>query len=184
MNLFVGDLEIGFWHIGLATLGILLSVLASGHAVLNKRDSRSAIAWVGFIWLVPLAGAVMYFILGVNRLRHKATLLRRNLERYHAQAVQLECLPEDVHCHLPELTGHLDMLAKAISRVVERPLLLGNKIDPLVNGDEAYPAMLEAIQQSRQTLSFVTYIFDRDEVGLAFAQALGDAVRSGVEVRD
>lgn len=183
MNLFVGDLEIGFWHIGLATLGILLSVLASGHAVLNKRDSRSAIAWVGFIWLVPLAGAVMYFILGVNRLRHKATLLRRNLERYHVQAVQLECLPEDVHCHLPELTGHLDMLAKAISRVVERPLLLGNRIDPLINGDEAYPAMLEAIQQSRQTLSFVTYIFDRDEVGLAFAQALGDAVRRGVEVR-
>ena len=110
MNRFVGDLEIGFWHIGLATLGILLSVLASGHAVLNKRDSRSAIAWVGFIWLVPLAGAVMYFILGVNRLRHKATLLRRNLERYHAQTAQLECLPEDVHCHLPELTGHLDML--------------------------------------------------------------------------
>ena len=62
MNQSVGNLEIEFWHIGLATLGILLSVFASGHAVLNKRDSRSAIAWVGFVWLVPLAGAVLYFI--------------------------------------------------------------------------------------------------------------------------
>jgi cardiolipin synthase len=125
----------------------------------------------------------LYFILGVNRIRHKATLLRRNLERYRTQVAQLECLSEDVHCHLPGLTGHLDMLARAVGRVVERPLLLGNRIDPLVNGDEAYPAMLEAIQQSRQTISFVTYIFDRDEVGLAFAHALGDAVRRGVEVR-
>jgi cardiolipin synthase len=43
--------------------------------------------------------------------------------------------------------------------------------------------MLEAIQQANQTVSFVTYIFDRDEVGMAFAHALGEAARRGVEVR-
>ena len=43
--------------------------------------------------------------------------------------------------------------------------------------------MLEAIQQARRTVSLCTYIFDRDEVGLAFARALGDATRRGVEVR-
>jgi cardiolipin synthase A/B len=53
----------------------------------------------------------------------------------------------------------------------------------LLNGDEAYPAMLEAIHNARQTVSFVTYIFDRDEVGMDFAHALGEAVRRGVEVR-
>ena len=58
-----------FWHIGVAILAVLLSILASGHAVLYKRDSRSVIAWVGFVWLVPLVGAVLYFIFGINRLR-------------------------------------------------------------------------------------------------------------------
>ena len=43
--------------------------------------------------------------------------------------------------------------------------------------------MLEAIGQARVTISFCTYIFDRDEVGLAFARALGEASRRGVEVR-
>jgi cardiolipin synthase len=43
--------------------------------------------------------------------------------------------------------------------------------------------MLQAIDQSRQTLSLATYIFDRDEIGLAFARALGAAVRRGVQVR-
>ena len=62
------------WHIVIAVLAVLLSVAASGHAVLFKRDSRAAIAWVGFVWLVPLVGAVLYFIFGVNRLRRQANL--------------------------------------------------------------------------------------------------------------
>jgi cardiolipin synthase A/B len=171
------------WHIAAIGLGLLLSVLATGHVVLNKRDSRAAIAWVGFIWLVPLVGAVLYFIFGVNHIRRKAALLRGNLEQYRAQAAQAECLPEELQSHLPDHGGHLKMLARVVRSVVERPLLPGNRIEPLVNGEEAYPAMLEAIQHARQTVSLVTYIFDRDEVGRAFAHALGEAVRRGVEVR-
>jgi len=183
MTMAVGSLAFGIWHVVAIGLGFLLSVLASGHAVLNKRDSRAAIAWVGFIWFVPLVGAVMYFLFGVNRIRHKAALLRKSLERYRDQAAQPECLPEELQRHLPGHAGHLQMLARVVGGMVERPLLSGNRIDPLVNGDEAYPAMLEAIQHARQTVSFVTYIFDRDEIGMAFARALGEAVRRGVEVR-
>src|SRR4051812_39971546 len=89
------------WHIGVAGLALLLSIIASGHAVLYKRDSRSAIAWVGFVWLVPLVGAVLYLIFGINRLRRQATVLRGDLERYRAQSLDTECSPEELHRHLP-----------------------------------------------------------------------------------
>ncbi len=164
-------------------LGVVLSLWATGHAVIYKRDSRAAIAWVGLIWLVPLAGATLYLIFGVNRIRHKAAQLRGNLERYRAQAAQAECLPEQVRRHLPDSGEHLGMLARVVEGVVGRPLLPGNRVEPLENGEEAYPAMLEAIRQARRTVSLLTYIFDRDEVGMAFAQALGEAARRGVEVR-
>jgi cardiolipin synthase len=183
MMMAFGNLVHDVWHITAVGLGLLLSVLAAGHVVLNKRDSRSAIAWVGFVLFVPIVGPVMYFIFGLNRIRHKAALLRRNLERYRAQAAQPECLPEELQRHLPYHGGHLKMLARVVGGVVERPLLPGNRIDPLVNGDEAYPAMLEAIQHASRTVSLVTYIFDRDEAGRAFARALGEAARRGVEVR-
>jgi cardiolipin synthase A/B len=171
------------WHIGLVALALLLAVVASGHVVLHNRDSRAAIAWFGFIWLVPVMGAMLYFIFGVNRLRHQAALLRSNLERHRAQLTGPECSPEELSLHLPGRAGHLDMLARLVGRVVDRPLLQGNRIEPLLNGDRAYPAMLEAIGQARKTVSLTTYIFDRDEAGLAFAQALGAAARRGVEVR-
>jgi cardiolipin synthase len=179
----VGGLALEAWHFIVAGLAFGLSVLASGHAVLYKRDSRSAIAWVGFIWLVPLGGGILYFIFGVNRIRRKAILIRSGLERYRVSEKMPECAPEQLHHHLPPHTGHLTMLARVVGEVVERPLVTGNRIEPLVNGDAAYPAMLEAIRQAKKTVSLETYIFDRDKVGVIFAKALGEAVRRGVEVR-
>src|SRR5262249_53438393 len=152
-------------------------------AVLYKRDSRSAIAWVGFVWMVPLVGAVLYFIFAVNRVRRRATSMRAGLSRYPSECSQPGCPPEDLHNHMPGPTGHLQMLARLVGGVVDQPLLTGNRIAPLHNGDEAFPQMIEAINQARRTLSMVTYIFDRDEAGMEFARALGEAVRRGVEVR-
>ncbi len=177
------NVAIHAWHIVLIFLASFLSIVASAHAILYKRDSRSAIAWVGFVWLVPLVGAFLYFIFGINRIRRQAILLRSDLERYRAHSPEAECPPRELHRHLPPHSGHLEMLARVVGEVVGRPLLPGNRVEPLLNGDEAFPAMLEAIRNARQTVSFVTYIFDRDEIGLAFAKAFGEATRRGVQVR-
>ncbi len=171
------------WHPVLTGFALLLSVVASAHVILYKRDSRSAIGWIGLVWLMPLVGAVVYLFFGVNRIRRQATSLRGNLERYRAQATEAACLPEELHRHLPDQAGHLEILARLVERVVERPLLPGNRIEPLVNGDAAYPAMLQAIRHARRSVALETYIFDRDKAGLAFARALGQAARRGVEVR-
>lgn len=171
------------WQIGIAGLALLMALVATGHAVLNKRDMRAAIAWIGFAWLLPLAGAVLYFVFGVNRLRHQAAWLRSKLERYRAEAAEAGCPPEELTRLLPDHAGHLSQLARLVGGVLDRSLLPGNRIEPLLNGEEAYPAMLAAIREARQTVSITTYIFDRDEVGLAFARALGEAARRGVEVR-
>lgn len=171
------------WHWLVFALTVVLAFLAAGHAVLYRRDSRAAVLWVGVILLVPLIGAALYFILGVNRIRRRAILLRRGLT--HISAVRI---PDNRHMGppatwLPAGADHLATLPRTVDQVAERPLLRGNRIVPLRNGDEAYPAMLEAIAGAKHSITLSTYIFDRDEAGLAFARALGDAVRRGVEVR-
>src|SRR5215470_5195134 len=90
-----------FWHYGVAGLTLLMSVLASGHALLYKRDSRAAVAWVGFVWLVPLVGAVLYFIFGVNRIQRRAISLRGQMEPYHATSHVTPCAAEALEEHLP-----------------------------------------------------------------------------------
>jgi cardiolipin synthase len=58
----------------------------------------------------------------------------------------------------------------------------GNAVRALQNGDEIFPAMLEAIRSAEHTITFETYIYWSGEVGRAFADALIDRARHGVAV--
>ena len=176
--------ELGkIWHWLVAALTLTLSLLASGHALLRKRDPRAAIGWIGFIWFVPLVGAVAYFIFGVNRVKRRAISLRGDQDRGTAETASGGVDPEQRTAALAQCHHQLPGLAHAVNTIATRPLLPGNRVELLVNGDAAYPAMLEAITGARETITLSTYIFDRDEAGLAFARALGEAVRRGLEVR-
>ena len=61
--------------------------------------------------------------------------------------------------------------------------ITGNKIDLLQNGDEFFPAMLEAIRSAKKTINFAAYIVKSDTVGHQFRDALCEKARGGVEVR-
>lgn len=168
------------WPYVAAGFSLLASVLASMHVLLNKRDPRAAALWLGFIWLLPVLGAVLYIALGVNRIRR------------HAQSLRVPHGPSDVPERLiPEAmgepqcweAGHMRMLAQVVDKVAGRPLLGGNRIQPLVNGDEAFPAMLAAIETATTSVSLASYIFDNDRSGDQFVTALQRAVGRGVQVR-
>jgi cardiolipin synthase len=52
----------------------------------------------------------------------------------------------------------------------------------LRNGDEIFPAMLEAIQQAKETVNFATYVYWTGSIAPQFAEALGERAAAGVEV--
>jgi cardiolipin synthase len=173
--------EIGYYVA--AALTVLLAIVASAHAILYKRDSRSAVAWVGLIWLVPAVGAVLYALLGVNRIRRRAVYIRSQSTRLSGSNLVSLGADRMLETVLGAGQSHLLTLARAGDRITRRPLTRGNAITPLVNGEEAYPAMLGAIDGAQRTLALSTYIFDRDEVGYRFVDALAGAVQRGVSVR-
>ena len=170
------------WQIVVGVLTILLNVIASGHAVLHKRDSRAAVGWVGVIWLAPIAGALAYALLGINRIRRKASE-RRAIQPLLLSGEFDSAARLSGGVSLRHQPVHLAALARLVDRVSGRPLTQGNEITPLVNGDEAYPAMVEAIESAQTSIVLATYIFDHDAAGHMFAAALGRAARRGVEVR-
>ena len=161
--------------IGLLAIAVfLLATLSAGHALLYKRDTRAVIAWVGLIVLVPLAGAILYWTFGVNRVRKRAIALRPQGTAPGAGGETLS-----VAAPPPRLAA----LARAGDRVGPFPVSAGNKIEVLENGDEAFPPMLAAIAAAEKSVALATYIFDNDAVGEQFADALIAAQKRGVEVR-
>ncbi|RYE34917.1 MAG: cardiolipin synthase B [Hyphomicrobiales bacterium] len=59
----------------------------------------------------------------------------------------------------------------------------GNKVETLVNGIRIFPAMLSAIREARQTISFETYIYWRGAIAEEFADALAAKAREGLSVK-
>jgi cardiolipin synthase len=62
------------------------------------------------------------------------------------------------------------------------PLVEGNKVEVLLNGDQIFPAMLKAIREAKKTITFETYIYWSESIGREFAAALAERARAGVKV--
>jgi cardiolipin synthase A/B len=59
----------------------------------------------------------------------------------------------------------------------------GNRADELINGDQFFPAMLEAVRNAQTSVTLETYIFWGGQIAGEFSQALADRARAGVKVR-
>ena len=156
-------------------LHVALALTTMVHALLRKEDPRSAWAWITAGWLFPLFGALFYAWFGVNRI-HKSA--RRRL----GEAPARESGDEEV----PNVPGRkLDVreLVRIGRSMAGRPLLPGNRVTPLYNGEQAYPDMLTAIASARETIWLESYIFDDGEVATQFVEALAGARKRGVQVR-
>lgn len=164
---------------------VLLAVVVSAHIVLTKEDVRAAIGWTGLVWLAPIFGSLLYLFFGINRIRRRAGRVRgRRLPRStppprDSALTAGDAASESVALAAPGLAA-LDTL---VGRVTHLPLAFGNTVEPLLNGDAAYPAMLAEIERATATVGMATYIFDRGESGDAFVDALACAVQRGVTVR-
>ncbi|MEX2181551.1 MAG: phospholipase D-like domain-containing protein [Gemmatimonadaceae bacterium] len=177
---FVRDLP-GWWPYGLGAIILALDLAASAHVILRKRDVRAAIGWVGLIWLVPAIGAFLYMLLGLNRIRTRATMLQRDRRRLQLATPSVTSIAR-IGTEAT-VAPALKPLARLGEQMSGRPLLTGNRVEVLQNGDEAYPAMLEAIEGARRSVALASFIFGDDRAGQPFIEALGRAVARGVEVR-
>jgi cardiolipin synthase len=164
------------------TLHVLVASFVSCHILLRKRETRSKIGWIGLVWLTPLLGSLLYLFLGINRIQRQATRIRRGMRRSGPSGDSI-CTSQQLREVLGPDHLHLLHLSRLVQKVTNRPLLAGNAIRVLHDGREAYPAMLEAIHEARKSVALSTYIFYDDPVGRRFVEALGKAVRRGVQVR-
>jgi cardiolipin synthase A/B len=75
-----------------------------------------------------------------------------------------------------------EAFGRSVGGLLAQPFLPGNRVSPLMNGDEIFPAMLEAIRHAKNTINFETYIYWSGRIGKKFAAALCERARAGVRV--
>jgi cardiolipin synthase A/B len=90
----------------------------------------------------------------------------------------------ELKAHVPHQVAADDPRFVALMNgLVGSNVLPGNHIQSLSNGDEIFPAMLEAIRSAQHTVNFETFIYWSGRIAKEFAEALAERARAGVEVR-
>lgn len=72
--------------------------------------------------------------------------------------------------------------ANSISHLLSAPLVPGNNVVELLNGDRAFEAMLRAIHGAQKTITLEQYLWASGQVTTRFVNALSDRARAGVKV--
>jgi cardiolipin synthase len=168
-----------YWVTITVILHISFSLVTSLHVLLFKENESTSLAWIGLVVLSPILGGLFYWLFGVNRIKRLAQkehppTLKQEFEQdllAQEQAVKFHQLPQSWHRAI--VAGYS---IHPVSHVAN------NMVEPLINGDIAYPQMIQSIQSAKRYIVLSSYIFDYDSLGQQFVTALAQAHQRGVIV--
>ena len=155
-----------FWTAFASIAFIAILVGLSVNAILSRREPGTTVAWIGLIWLSPILGPILYLILGINRVGRRAKQLR---SKDHLSIFERRSRIEFKRKVLREALGpeseHLVQISNISYELTNIPLTKSNRIEVLQDGEEAFPAMLAAIESATMSINLQSYIFDDDRAG-------------------
>ena len=76
-----------------------------------------------------------------------------------------------------------DVLRRRLEVTIGTPFTEGNRIDVLRNGDQIFPAMLEAIRAAQATVDLMTFVYWRGDIAHQMADAMSERAGAGLRVR-
>ncbi|WP_299262509.1 cardiolipin synthase [uncultured Psychrosphaera sp.] len=171
------------WVTLIVIFHISLSVLTSLHILLFKENEGTSLAWIGLVIFSPVIGSLFYWLFGINRIQRSAKKIHPQKLNDDLKQIKLhktEFKDQNTNFHNIPLNWHSAIIAG--HRIHPVNYLAGNKVESLINGDAAYPAMIQSINDAKHSIVLSSYIFDYDSLGRQFVSALGQAQKRGVAV--
>lgn len=167
---------------------ILIAVLVSAyvvglfnalHAVMQVRSPQSAIAWSISLITFPLIAIPLYWVFGKSRFRGYITPYSRSYVRYQ-QLVSYAYSSIAKFAVTP--APPFNSLAHLSQQLVGLPFTSGNNTQLLIDGQQTYSAMLEAINSAEHYILFQSYILRSDRIGNTFREVLIQKAQQGVRI--
>ncbi len=163
------------WVTIIVILHVSLSFFTSLHVLLFKENERTSLAWIGLVIFSPVIGSLFYWLFGINRIKRLA-------QKKHPKASKQYCRLSKKINKFNQLPKHWNSAIIAGYNIHPINYVADNRVEPLINGDVAYPSMIESIKNAKHHVVLSSYIFDYDSLGRQFVNALAEAHQRGVIV--
>lgn len=162
---------------------IVLAVIVK--IILDTDDSVKASAYILLVAVLPVAGIIVYFTVGLNY--RKKELYSRKLVLNKNQGAEVErFLNEYRHKADATLAKEYPRFYKINRLFPHVPLCFAtyeNEVALLQNGEEKFPELLASLKSAQHHIHVEYYIYENDKIGNEIADMLIEKANEGVQVR-
>ncbi len=177
--MFFHGFEVDTWLGLVAVAGLYaVGILHVLHALMHVRTSQGTIAWVIFLTTIPFLAIPLYWLLGRTRFSRNVGGRRENDERLGRLAQSMYERLRELEVDIPQ-DNAFERAARILGGL---PFTRGNRLEPLIDGDETFERIFSAISGAENYLCVNFFIVKNDTLGTRFQQALSERAQAGVRV--
>ena len=172
------------WYLIADGAYILLVVFVCFRILYDTHSSSKTLAYLLVTILVPGLGIIIYFAVGANyrknKLYSKKIISDNNLLAEIREKIAHES-EKTWNTGEPEVKRH-----KKLARMLlndNSPLTGDNEVKLLLNGEEKFPDVIQALKDAKHHIHIEYYIFENDTIGNIVKDILIQKAAEGVQVR-
>jgi cardiolipin synthase len=167
--------------------GIYLIILIAVclRIIYETHSTNKTLAYLLFCIFIPVVGIAFYLTFGINYWR---------IKKYNTKKDQAVSLLEQLKSTVPNFDessiGKVDKTAEDYAELASMlikdpgsPLTSNNNVQLLINGEQKFPALMQAIREAKHHVHVEYYIYEYDETGTALVNLLIEKAKQGVQVR-
>jgi cardiolipin synthase len=173
------------WALFADLLYVVMIIAICLHIIYSTPSTDKALAYVLVTIFLPVIGIAVYFAFGVNHRKQK--LYSKKIVRDKST---LETLRERITLETekawdtkePAIQKHKKLALYLLNDGLS-PLTGGNEVKLLINGENKFPEVIEALKNAKHHIHIQYYIFEDGEIADQIKDILIQKAREGVEVR-
>lgn len=173
------------WLILFEIAYVILIVAVCLRIIYDTNNTTKTIAYLLLVIFLPVAGIFIYFSFGINY--RKRQLYSKKLVSDEAMGKKISQSIRDYSHQTYQINEEQLADSKKISSLllhaIESPLTGGNAVKLLVNGEQKFPELMDALRQAKHHIHIEYYIYEGDEIGQEIADLLIAKAQEGVIVR-
>ncbi|MET0299144.1 MAG: cardiolipin synthase [Flavitalea sp.] len=165
--------------------GYVLSLGMALVVISENRNPSKTLAYLLMFFALPFAGIVVYLLFGENYRKKKIYKKKwltdqKTSEKFGDLMVRLS--EHVLRLHMDTIEGNAQ-LVRLLSNDSRLPISVSNKVNVLRNGEEKFPAVLEALGNAKHHIHLEYYIFEEGQIAEMIREILIRKSREGVMVR-
>ena len=164
---------------------VVVLVLVCIRIIYDTRSASKTLAYLLMAIFVPFAGMIFYFLFGINyrkRIIYSKKLIadEKKLSELHDRIVSSTV--NNLKMHSDEMSVG-EGLVNLLLHDNLSPLTNGNNAKLLINGEDKFQEVINALKSAKDHIHMEYYIYENDLIGNLIKDLLIEKAREGISVR-